>query len=37
METLLVIVMVGWVITGLNLLLTFDKQPSPDVRKLHDF
>jgi hypothetical protein len=35
METLLIIASIGWVIVGINLLFTYDKESKPDLRRTH--
>jgi hypothetical protein len=36
METLLIITAVGWVITGVNLLLTWENKPELEARRIQD-
>ena len=36
METMLIIAAVGWVITGVNLLMTWENKPEASVRRIQD-
>jgi len=36
METLLLVSAIAWVITGVNLLFTYDKEPRPELRRIQE-
>jgi hypothetical protein len=36
METLLIFAAIGWAITGINLLLTWEDEPEATVRRIQD-
>jgi hypothetical protein len=36
METLLIFAAIGWAITGINLLLTWEDKPEVTVRRIQD-
>ena len=36
METLLIFAAIGWVITGVNLLLTWEEKPEARPRRIQD-